>query len=114
MNSVGRTPSRWRAARYWVLIISLTLVGLEILPRSTCGVVTSSDSTVMVPRSNTQNVGLRRVVAKKEIERVYDVLKDSAALFARPVVQHIQAIGARAANRDSTPDGHHWIAQPVV
>ncbi len=40
--------------------------------------IVSNDSTVMVPRSNTQNVGLRRVVAKKEIERVYDVLKDSA------------------------------------
>ena len=48
-NSVGRTPSRWRAARYWVLIISLIFVGLEIPTRATCGVVSSSASTVMVP-----------------------------------------------------------------
>src|ERR1035437_1051738 len=49
MNSVGRTPSRWRSARYWVLIISLTLVGLETPTRSTSGVVSSAASTVMVP-----------------------------------------------------------------
>jgi len=33
MNSVGRTPSRRRAARYWVLIISLTVIGLEMLAK---------------------------------------------------------------------------------
>ncbi len=49
MNSVGCTPSRWRAARYWVLIISLTFVGLEILTKCTSGVVSSAVSTVMVP-----------------------------------------------------------------
>ena len=31
----------------------------------------------MVPRSNTTNVGLRRVVTKKEVEEVFDVLKDT-------------------------------------
>jgi CarD family transcriptional regulator len=40
--------------------------------------IVANDSTVMVPRSNTQNVGLRRVVTRKEIDRVYDVLKDSS------------------------------------
>ena len=49
MNSVGCTPSRWRAARYCVLIISFTSVGLEILTRSVSGLVSSSASTVMVP-----------------------------------------------------------------
>ncbi len=39
--------------------------------------IVSNDSTVMVPRSNTTNVGLRRVVGKKEVEEVYDVLKDT-------------------------------------
>jgi len=37
----------------------------------------ANDSTVMVPRSNTTNVGLRRVVTKKEVEEVFDVLKDT-------------------------------------
>jgi len=32
---------------------------------------------VMVPRSNTSNVGLRRVVSRKEVEEVFDVLKDT-------------------------------------
>ena len=48
-NSVGRTPSRWRAARYWVLIVSLTFIGLEILAKATAGVLSSSARTVMVP-----------------------------------------------------------------
>ena len=39
--------------------------------------IVSNDSTVMVPCSNTTNVGLRRVVGKKEVEEVYDVLKDT-------------------------------------
>jgi len=40
--------------------------------------IVANDSTVMVPRSNTTNVGLRRIVTRKEIDQVYDVLKDSA------------------------------------
>ena len=39
--------------------------------------IVSNDSTVMVPRSNTSNVGLRRIVTRKEIDQVYDVLKDT-------------------------------------
>lgn len=39
--------------------------------------IVANDSTVMVPRSNTVHVGLRRVVSKKEVELVFDVLKDS-------------------------------------
>ena len=39
--------------------------------------IVANDSTVMVPRSNTSNVGLRRVVTRKEVEEVYDVLKDT-------------------------------------
>ena len=39
--------------------------------------IVANDSTVMVPRSNTTNVGLRRVVTKKEVEEVFDVLKDT-------------------------------------
>ncbi len=39
--------------------------------------IVANDSTVMVPRSNTASVGLRRIVTKKEIEQVYDVLKDT-------------------------------------
>ena len=39
--------------------------------------IVSNDSTVMVPRSNTTDVGLRRVVSKKEIDLVYDVLKEN-------------------------------------
>ena len=39
--------------------------------------IVANDSTVMVPKSNTENVGLRMVVSKKEIDLVYDVLKDS-------------------------------------
>jgi CarD family transcriptional regulator len=30
----------------------------------------------MVPRGNTNSVGLRRVMSKKEIDRIYEVLKD--------------------------------------
>lgn len=39
--------------------------------------IVSNDSTVMVPRSNTTSVGLRRIVTRKEIDQVYDVLKDN-------------------------------------
>lgn len=38
--------------------------------------IVSNDSTVMVPRSNVDNVGLRRIVSKKEVETVFDSLKD--------------------------------------
>ncbi len=38
--------------------------------------IVANDSTVMVPRSNTTSVGLRRIMSKKEIDQVYDVLKD--------------------------------------
>ena len=39
--------------------------------------ILANDSTVMVPRSNTSNVGLRRVISRKEVDDVYDVLKDT-------------------------------------
>ena len=39
--------------------------------------IVGNDSTVMVPRGNTANVGLRPVVTRKEIENVFDVLKDN-------------------------------------
>jgi CarD family transcriptional regulator len=39
--------------------------------------IVANDSTVMVPRSNTTSVGLRRIVTRKEIDVVYDVLKDT-------------------------------------
>ncbi len=39
--------------------------------------IVANDSTVMVPKSNTANVGLRRVVSRKEVEEVFDVLKDT-------------------------------------
>jgi CarD family transcriptional regulator len=39
--------------------------------------IVSNDSTVMVPRSNTASVGLRRVITRKEIDEVFDVLKDT-------------------------------------
>jgi len=39
--------------------------------------IVANDSTVMVPKSNTANVGLRRVVTRKEVEDVFDVLKDT-------------------------------------
>ncbi|MGH9748380.1 MAG: CarD family transcriptional regulator [Candidatus Polarisedimenticolia bacterium] len=39
--------------------------------------IVSNDSTVMVPRSNTASVGLRRVITRKEIDDVFDVLKDT-------------------------------------
>ncbi len=38
--------------------------------------IVSNDSTVMVPRSNADNVGLRRVINRREIDQVFDVLKD--------------------------------------
>lgn len=40
--------------------------------------IVANDSTVMVPRSNTTSVGLRRIVSRKEIDQVYDVLKDNS------------------------------------
>jgi len=39
--------------------------------------IVSNDSTVMVPRGNTSNVGLRRVMNKKEIDQVFEILKDT-------------------------------------
>jgi CarD family transcriptional regulator, regulator of rRNA transcription len=39
--------------------------------------IVGNDSTVMVPRNNTTNVGLRPIVSRKEVDSVYDVLKDS-------------------------------------
>ena len=39
--------------------------------------IVGNDSTVMVPRNNTANVGLRPIVSRKEIELVFDVLKDN-------------------------------------
>jgi CarD family transcriptional regulator len=39
--------------------------------------IVGNDSTVMVPRNNTANVGLRPIVSRKEIENVFDVLKDN-------------------------------------
>ena len=42
-----------------------------------CLRIISTDSTVMVPRNNTANVGLRPIVSRKEIELVFDVLKDN-------------------------------------
>jgi CarD family transcriptional regulator, regulator of rRNA transcription len=39
--------------------------------------IVGNDSMVMVPRGNTANVGLRPVVTRKEIENVFDVLKDN-------------------------------------
>ncbi|HEV8200923.1 MAG TPA: CarD family transcriptional regulator [Candidatus Polarisedimenticolia bacterium] len=39
--------------------------------------IVGNDSTVMVPRGNTANVGLRPIVSRKEIESVFDVLKDT-------------------------------------
>ena len=39
--------------------------------------IVGNDSMVMVPRGNTANVGLRPIVTRKEIENVFDVLKDN-------------------------------------
>jgi CarD family transcriptional regulator len=39
--------------------------------------IVANDSMVMVPRSNTGSVGLRRVISRKEIDEIYDVLKDT-------------------------------------
>ena len=39
--------------------------------------IVSNDSTVMVPRGNTSNVGLRRVMTKKEIDQVFEILRDT-------------------------------------
>ena len=38
--------------------------------------ILANDSTVMVPATNTNQVGLRRVISRKEIEGVYDILQD--------------------------------------
>lgn len=40
--------------------------------------IMANDSTVMVPKGNTGNVGLRPIVTKKAVDRVFDVLKDDA------------------------------------
>lgn len=39
--------------------------------------IVGNDSTVMVPRNNTSNVGLRPIVSRKEVDLVFDVLKDT-------------------------------------
>ena len=39
--------------------------------------IMANDSTVMVPKGNTVNVGLRPIVSKKEVDQVFDVLKDN-------------------------------------
>jgi CarD family transcriptional regulator len=39
--------------------------------------IVGNDSTVMVPRSNTSNVGLRPIMSRKEVDLVFDVLKDT-------------------------------------
>jgi CarD family transcriptional regulator len=39
--------------------------------------IVGNDSMVMVPRGNTANVGLRPIVSRKEIDLVFDVLKDT-------------------------------------
>jgi CarD family transcriptional regulator len=38
--------------------------------------ILANDSTVMVPASNIAAVGLRRVIAKKEVQKVYTILED--------------------------------------
>jgi len=40
--------------------------------------IMANDSTVMVPKGNTVNVGLRPIVSKKEVDQVFDVLKDNS------------------------------------
>jgi CarD family transcriptional regulator len=40
--------------------------------------IMANDSRVMVPRGNTDNVGLRPIVSKKEVDDVFDVLKDNS------------------------------------
>lgn len=42
-----------------------------------CLRILSTDSTVMVPVGNTKTVGLRKVLTKREVNRVVKVLKDS-------------------------------------
>ncbi len=42
--------------------------------------ILANDSTVMVPASNTNHVGLRRVISKKEIEKVFGVLQNGDIL----------------------------------
>ena len=39
--------------------------------------IMANDSMVMVPKRNTVNVGLRPIVSKKEVDQVFDVLKDN-------------------------------------
>ena len=41
-----------------------------------CLRIVANDSTIMVPKNNTTHVGLRPVVTKKEVDQVFDVLKD--------------------------------------
>ncbi|HEU5180031.1 MAG TPA: CarD family transcriptional regulator [Candidatus Polarisedimenticolia bacterium] len=38
--------------------------------------ILANDSTVMVPAANINQVGLRRVIARKEIQKVYGILED--------------------------------------
>ncbi len=42
-----------------------------------CLRILSTDSTVMVPVENTKAVGLRKVLARRDTKRVFNVLKDS-------------------------------------
>ena len=39
--------------------------------------IMANDSMVMVPKRKTVNVGLRPIVSKKEVDQVFDVLKDN-------------------------------------
>ena len=39
--------------------------------------IVGNDSMVMVPRNNTTNVGLRPIMTRKEVDQVFDVLKDT-------------------------------------
>ena len=40
--------------------------------------IMANDSMVMVPKRKTVNVGLRPIVSKKEVDQVFDVLKDNS------------------------------------
>jgi CarD family transcriptional regulator len=47
-----------------------------------CLRILANHSTVMVPTSNTDQVGLRKVVSKKEIDRVFRILRTSDVAVA--------------------------------
>ena len=44
--------------------------------------ILDNDMTIMIPTKNIQSVGLREVVSKKEITRIYDILKDRNTALA--------------------------------